>query len=135
MLKCTGLYWFAVVAHRSAKKNQSSFFANDRKKGESTCTLQPKCHVGGPLLHVNHIRTMSSLANVESEDVCSSSTPYSARTVHRFRVCDPYFSNFDKVSDWGHILLTRATINRQNCSCTIIKQRNLFKSQSVHPPW
>ena len=99
MLKCTGLYWFAVVAHRSAKKNQSSFFANDKKKVESTCTLQPKCHVGGPLLHVNHSRTMSSLANVESEDVCSSSTPYSALTVQQFSVCDAYIYTLAKGRD------------------------------------
>ena len=135
MLKCTGLYWFAVVVHRSAKKKLFLFFLQIKKNSERTCTLNPKCYVEGPLLHVDHSRSTSSLANVENEHVRSSSALYSALIVQRFTVCDPYIFTFDKGRDSGHILVPRGTHNRLQCPCNTVKQGNMFNSESVHAPW
>ena len=131
------MYRFVLVCCRGTPfcEEKTVFFLQIKKNSERTCTLNPKCYVEGPLLHVDHSRSTSSLANVENEHARSSSALYSALIVQRFTVCDPYIFTFDKGRDSGHILVPRGTHNRLQCPCNTVKQGNMFNSESVHAPW
>jgi hypothetical protein len=115
---CTGLLLFHIFLRR---KNRLRLLKMTKKTIE-TRTFQPQCKVGGSLLNVDHSRTMSSIADVENEDVSCSCTPYSDLKVHRFSVCDRYILSFVKGFDSGHIQGPRGTHNRLQCPCNIVKR-------------
>ncbi len=125
----TGLLSWHIIVRRKIRV----WFLQITKTGEKTGKFQPRYYVGGLILDVHHRRTMFSLTNVENEYVHSSCTPYCALPVHRFSVCEPYISNFDKERDWGYKILSRTTNNGLKYSCTMIKQWPLFNSKSVYP--